>query len=170
MLFVFLFTNLQINQQHDKPDQIIENKMAFQSKAWCPLARVNKFEHVQGSEVWEDPIWLWAGLIPGVLSVNRFEQVCSSQMGSSPPRKQTDRHTPVADPGFPRGGGANSPGGRQHTILPKFPKNCMKLKEFGPPGGHASKILLCRSATAHNWKHYNVQSDSSINVHFDVQP
>ena len=24
----------------------------------------------------------------------------------------------------------------------------MKLKEFGPPGGRASKILLCRSATA----------------------
>ena len=42
----------------------------------------------------------------------------------------------VADPGFPRGGGANSPGGgRQHTILPNFPKNCMKLKEFRPPGG-----------------------------------
>ena len=41
----------------------------------------------------------------------------------------------VADPGFPRGGGANSLGGRQHTILPHFPKNCMKLKEFGPPGG-----------------------------------
>ena len=41
----------------------------------------------------------------------------------------------VADLGFPRGGGANSPGGRQHTILPKFPKNCMKLKEFGPRGG-----------------------------------
>ena len=31
--------------------------------------------------------------------------------------------------------GANSPGGCQHTILPNFPKNCMKLKEFGPPGG-----------------------------------
>ena len=42
---------------------------------------------------------------------------------------------PVADPGFPRGGGANSPGGgRQHMILPNFPKNCMKLKEFEPPG------------------------------------
>ena len=40
----------------------------------------------------------------------------------------------VADPGFPRGGGANSPGGRQHKILPNFPKNCMKLKEFGPRG------------------------------------
>ena len=53
----------------------------------------------------------------------------------------------MADPGFPRGGGANSPGGHQHTILPNFPKNCMKLKEFGPPGGGASKILLCRSAT-----------------------
>ena len=42
--------------------------------------------------------------------------------------------SPVADPGFPRGGGAKSPGGRQHTILPNFPKNCMKLKEFGPGG------------------------------------
>ena len=40
----------------------------------------------------------------------------------------------VADPGFSRGGGANSPGGHQHTILPNFPKNCMKLKEFGPRG------------------------------------
>ena len=28
----------------------------------------------------------------------------------------------VADPGFPRGGGANSPGGRQHTTCPIFPK------------------------------------------------
>ena len=25
--------------------------------------------------------------------------------------------------------------GRQHTILPNFPKNCMKLKEFGSRGG-----------------------------------
>ena len=34
-------------------------------------------------------------------------------------------------------------------ILPKFPKNCIKLKEFVPGGGRgkASKILLCRSAT-----------------------
>ena len=54
----------------------------------------------------------------------------------------------VADPGFPPGGGSNCPGGRQHTILPKFPKNCMKLKEFvNPRGRDASKILLCRSAT-----------------------
>ena len=27
--------------------------------------------------------------------------------------------------------------GRQHTLLPNFPKNCMKLKKFGPQGrGH----------------------------------
>ena len=26
-------------------------------------------------------------------------------------------------------------GGRQHTILQNVSKNCMKLKEFGPPGG-----------------------------------
>ena len=57
---------------------------------------------------------------------------------------------PVADPGFPRGGGANFPGGPQHMILPKFPKNCMKLKEFGPQGGAR---CLCapalRSATGY---------------------
>ena len=47
---------------------------------------------------------------------------------------------------FPRRG-RQLPGGYQHTILQKFPKNCMKLKEFGPPGGRTSKILLCRSAT-----------------------
>ena len=54
----------------------------------------------------------------------------------------------VADPGFPRGGGANSLGGRQHTILPYFPKNCMKLKEFEPLGGRASLAPPLRSATA----------------------
>ena len=45
--------------------------------------------------------------------------------------------TPVTDP---RGGGPNPPGGRQHTILPNFPKNCMQLKEFGPQGGGARPL------------------------------
>ena len=49
-------------------------------------------------------------------------------------------HKTVTDPEFPRGGGANPPG--------FFPKNCMKLKEFGAGGRGAFKILLCRSATA----------------------
>ena len=44
---------------------------------------------------------------------------------------------PVADLGFPRGGGANSPGGAPTYDFAKFSKNCMKLKEFGPPGGGA---------------------------------
>ena len=38
----------------------------------------------------------------------------------------------AAGPGFPPGGGG---GGRQHTILPNFPENCMKSKEFGRLGG-----------------------------------
>ena len=42
-----------------------------------------------------------------------------------------------ADPGFPIGVGANHPGeGGQHTKLPNFPKNCMKLRKIravGPP-------------------------------------
>ena len=48
---------------------------------------------------------------------------------------------------FPEEGAPTLQGGRQHTILPNFPKKYMKLKEFGPPGGRASKILLCKSAT-----------------------
>ena len=39
----------------------------------------------------------------------------------------------MADPGFPRGGGANSRGGAT-TLLSNFPQNCMKLKDFGPGG------------------------------------
>ena len=46
---------------------------------------------------------------------------------------------------FPEKGAPTPLGGRQHTILPKFPKNCMKLKEFGP--GDACKILVRRSVT-----------------------
>ena len=35
-------------------------------------------------------------------------------------------------------------GGRQHTILPNSPKNCMKLKEFGPLGARPGQTLLDR--------------------------
>ena len=39
---------------------------------------------------------------------------------------------------FPEEGAPTPQGVRQHTILPNFPKNCMKLKEFGSQGGRAS--------------------------------
>ena len=42
----------------------------------------------------------------------------------------------VADLGFPRGGGANPQGGGANLLFDqKFPKNCMKMKEFRPRGG-----------------------------------
>ena len=42
----------------------------------------------------------------------------------------------VADPGFPRGGGANPKGGgREPIIWPIFPENCMKMKKFWARGG-----------------------------------
>ena len=42
----------------------------------------------------------------------------------------------VADPGFPRGGGANPKGGgRQPIIWPIFSENCMKMKKFWAGGG-----------------------------------
>ena len=56
----------------------------------------------------------------------------------------------VADPGFPWGGGANSPGGAPTYDFAKFSQNCMKLTRIWNRGGRgASKILLCRSATAY---------------------
>ena len=43
---------------------------------------------------------------------------------------------------FPRWGGQPSGGGGgQHTILPNFPQNCMKLKEFVPGGARPSRPL-----------------------------
>ena len=42
----------------------------------------------------------------------------------------------VVDPGFPRGRGANPQGeGANLLFSQNFPKNCMKMKEFGPGGG-----------------------------------
>ena len=35
---------------------------------------------------------------------------------------------------FAKEGAPTPQKGRQHTILPYVPENCMKLKEFGPPG------------------------------------
>ena len=110
----------------------------------------------------------------------KFNQIWSCQKFlTSIPRLNSQHHmyynwlqtkkyqcTIVTDPGFPRGGGANSPGGggRQHTILPNFPKNCMKLKEFGPrgEGGRTSKILLCRSTTVLDFDCYCYQVPDQI--------
>ena len=41
----------------------------------------------------------------------------------------------VADPGFSPGGGAPTP--KIAIIFHIFAENCMKMKEFGPPGGGA---------------------------------
>ena len=61
-------------------------------------------------------------------------------------------HTSYAavDPGFPRGRRPGVGEGRQHTILPYFPENCMKLKEFGHPGGGAHLLRPLKSATGMN--------------------
>ena len=53
---------------------------------------------------------------------------------------ETSKSNSVAVLGFPRGGGANSPGGGGGAPTYDFAKNCMKLKEFGPPGGLRPKF------------------------------
>ena len=50
-------------------------------------------------------------------------------------RGYTERYIQWRIHDFPEEGAPTPRGGRQHTILPNFPKNCMKLKEFGPGGG-----------------------------------
>ena len=41
-------------------------------------------------------------------------------------------YNPVADPGFSPGG---APTPKSAIIFQFFAENCMKMKEFGPPGG-----------------------------------
>ena len=49
-------------------------------------------------------------------------------------RAGTNHHVQWRIQDFPEVGAPTLSGGRQHMILPNFPKNCMKFKEFGPPG------------------------------------
>ena len=59
----------------------------------------------------------------------------------------------MADPGFPRDGGANSPGGGAPTYdFVKISQKMHEIERIWTPGGGggASKILLCRSATANS--------------------
>ena len=65
----------------------------------------------------------------------------------------------MADPGFPLGGGANPRGGRQHTILPNFPKNCMELKEFGLGGGVQNFTMYIRQWVLDCRKPRNISND-----------
>ena len=61
---------------------------------------------------------------------------------------------PVADPGFPAGAGVTLQGA--HNFANFFPKNCMKLKEFGRPRGYVSLTTPLRSADGYSqssWPH-----------------
>ena len=62
-------------------------------------------------------------------------------------------HTPGEDPGFPVEGDANPPGGCQHTILPNFPKNCMKLRKFWSVGGAPLRSATPLTNTHHGTRH-----------------
>ena len=71
---------------------------------------------------------------------------------------------------FPEEGAPTLRGGYQHTILPKTAWN---WKNLNPQGG-ASKILLCRSATAIFWEGFSVQdelwSDDSKHKKIQIRP
>ena len=93
-----------------------------------------------------------------------------SRRGSPERGGSSQVFTPVADPGFPRDGGINSSGGRQHTILPKFPKNCMKLKEVGPPGGVSLVRPFDSPLLTVCFKLYNLFLTSVVLLHSRVFP
>ena len=58
------------------------------------------------------------------------------------------------DPGFAVGGG------RQHMILPHFPKNCMKLRKFWAvgEGGGGAPLLLSYCIFLSNFYHFSFSS------------
>ena len=89
-----------------------------------------------------------------------FSQVCldgegtpSSPTGGVPPSNLPGRVTSGRSRISQRGG-ANFQGGDKNLLFGQiFPKNCMKMKEFGPRGGRASLAPPLRSANgySHLW-------------------
>ena len=69
----------------------------------------------------------------GILGGNKREErvKCTSQ------KRDNTSQWRIQD--FPEEGAPTLQGERQHTNLSNFPKNCMKLKEFGPPGGGGAR-------------------------------
>ena len=49
--------------------------------------------------------------------------------------KRVGLYNPVADPGFPRVGGANSPGGAPTYDFAKFPRKLHEIERIRVPGG-----------------------------------
>ena len=54
----------------------------------------------------------------------------------------------VADPGFPRGGGANSPGGAPTYEIAKFSEKLHEIERIWTPGGGRVSRAPLRSANA----------------------
>ena len=52
----------------------------------------------------------------------------------------TEAHNTVADPGFPRGGGANSPGGTPTYDFAKFSPKLHEIERIWTPGGVRPKF------------------------------
>ena len=48
----------------------------------------------------------------------------------------------MVDPGFPVGGGANPPGGTNIRFCQIFPKNFIKLQEFGSANDNTNQVGL----------------------------
>ena len=67
----------------------------------------------------------------------------------------------MADPGFPRGGGANSPGGAPTYDFAKFSQKLHEIERiWAPRGGRASPAPPLRSATGYG--HFRVPSQKFI--------
>ena len=65
----------------------------------------------------------------------------------------------VADPGFPRGGGANSPGGAPTYDFAKFPQKLHEIERIWIGGGVVNPSCPLRSAT----ENVNIHPSLAIN-------
>ena len=102
---------------------------------WCSSSDVRKFQLFNRDQrqsqnylwrhyLWHHDVWRYVAywLVTSLTNQQCFNS--ASALSSSSP----------ADPGFPIGGGANLHGGRQHMVMPKILKKCMKLREFWAVG------------------------------------
>ena len=118
-----------------------------------------------------NPVWM----VPLIIFSSHFFHETNTQCERSPRLQRFLLFVPnihtftVADPGFSPGGGAPTP--KSAIIFQFFAENCMKMKEFGPPGGARVPGAPRGSANAFTWLQQSLlQAVRFLHWWIDINP